>query len=139
MVISILFLVLALGMGITAFVLGILFLVSHLGGWGALARKYALTPETYTGDLLEEQRQRKAWIGAIRLGNLVTARCFERGIEMRTGFPFSPPLFFPWEEISGYGRADTMQFLQTQHFMIDGRTIRLTNPLGELSKRKAAQ
>jgi hypothetical protein len=136
MVISILLLVLALGLGITAFVLGLLYLLSSLGGWGALAREYALMPEVNQGTLLEEKRQRKAWVGLVRFGGLVTARCFESGIELQMSLPFSRPLFFRWDEISEYKLVSAIPFPQAQQFTVGGRIIRLTNPLEELAKRK---
>ena len=134
-----LFFFLALGLGIFAFVMGILLLLSYFGGWGALARDYTDTPETNKGALLEEKRQRKAWVGLIRFGGFITARCFERGIELKAGFPFSPPLFFPWEEISEYKRVSAIPFPQMDQFMVGNRRIRLSNPLSELAKRKAQE
>ena len=132
---SLLILFLAIGIGIVALVIGILLALSYLGGWGALARMYESTPETNKGILLEEKRQRKAWVGLNTFGTLVIARCFERGLELTVSFPFSPPLFFPWEEIREYRRVNLIPFPQMDQFTVGGRRIRLSNHLDELEKR----
>ena len=137
--ISLLFFFLALGLGIVVLVFGILFALSSLGGWGALARNYASTPDTYKGALLEEKRQRKAWVGLVTYGTLVVARCYERGLELTASFPFSPPLFFPWDEIHEYKRVNLIPFPQADQFMVGSRRIRLSNHLSELEKRKSPQ
>jgi hypothetical protein len=133
---SLILLFLGLGLGITALVLGLLFILSMLGGWGALAREYGSKPETYQGALLEEKLQRKAWVGLVRYGRLVVARCYERGLELTTSLPFSSPLFFPWDEIQDYQRIKLYPFPQTDQFSVGNRRIRLSNPLDELEKRK---
>ena len=133
---SLLIFFLSIGMGIVALVLGILLALSYVGGWGALAREYASTPETDKGALLEEKPQRKAWVGLNTFGTLVTARCFERGLELTVIFPFSPPLFFPWDEIQDYKRVSLIPFPQMDQFMVGNRRIRLSNHLAELEKRK---
>src|SRR3990172_7838401 len=113
---------LAVGLGTVALVFGILLTLSYAGGWGALARTYTSTPQTNKGALLEEKRQRKAWVGLNTFGTMVTARCFERGLELAVSFPFSPPLFFPWEEIRDYGRASSIPFpLMDQFTLADPR------------------
>jgi hypothetical protein len=134
--ISLLIFFLALGLGIVALVFGILLALSYLGGWGALAHTYAATPETNKGALLEETSQRKAWVGLNSFATLVTARCFERGLELTVRLPFSPPLFFPWDEIHDYGRATLIPFPQMDQFTVGGRRIRLSNHMAELGKRK---
>lgn len=134
---SLLVFFLAVGLGIVALVFGILLMLSYVGGWGALARTYASTPQTDKGALLEEKPQRKAWVGLNTFGTLVTARCFERGLELTVSFPFSPPLFFPWEEIRDYGRVSLIPFPQMDQFTMGGRRIRLSNHLDELEKRMA--
>lgn len=134
---SLLVFFLAVGLGVVALVFGILLALSYVGGWGALARTYASTPQTDKGGLLEEKLQRKAWVGLNTFGTLVTARCFERGLELTVSFPFSPPLFFPWEEIGDYGRVSLIPFPQMDQFTVDGRRIRLSNHLDELEKRMA--
>ena len=133
---SLLIFFLSIGMGIVALVLGILLALSYVGGWGALAREYASMPETNKGALLEEKPQRKAWVGLNTFGTLVTARCFERGLELTVSFPFSPPLFFPWDEIQDYKRVSLIPFPQMDQFMVGNRRIRLSNHLAELEKRK---
>ena len=127
---------LALGLGVTVFVLGLLLLLSYLGGWGALTRKYAALPVIDKGALFEEKPQRKAWVGLSSFGNLVVARCFERGLELTVTFPFSPPLFFPWDDVRDFKHVNAIPFPQMDQFMVGGRLIRLSNPLAELAKRK---
>ncbi len=136
--INLIFLLLALGLGIVVLVFGLLLALSYAGGWGTLARRYASTPQTQKGALLEEKPQRRAWVGLNSFGALVTARAFERGLELTVSFPFSPPLFFPWEEIRDYGRVSQLPFPQIDQFTVEGRRIRLSNHLDELGKRKTA-
>lgn len=129
---------LAAGLGIVALIFGILLTLSYVGGWGTLARTYASTPQTDKGALLEEKRQHKAWVGLNTFGTMVTARCFERGLELTVSFPFSPPLFFPWEEIRDNGRVSLIPFPLMDQFTVGGRRIRLSNHLDELGKRRAS-
>ena len=128
---------LAFGIGVTILVFAILLILSYIGGWGALARAYESTPEINKGILLEEKKQRKAWVGLNTFGTLVIARCFERGLELTVSFPFSPPLFFPWEEIQDYRRVSLIPFPQMDQITVGGRRIRLSNHLDELEKRVA--
>ncbi|MBN1139695.1 MAG: hypothetical protein JXM73_24190 [Anaerolineae bacterium] len=129
---------LGIGLAVVALVLGLLLALSYLGGWGALARLYTAAPETDKGRLLEEKRQYKAWVGLVRYGTLVTARSYERGLELTVRFPFSPPLFFPWEEISDYRRVALIPYRQLDQFVVGGRVVRLSNHLEDLSKRKGS-
>jgi len=135
MLASLLLLLVVMGLGIVALVFGILLTLSYVGGWGALARTHAITPQTDKGALLEEKRQRRAWVGLIRFGSLVTARAFEQGIELTANFPFSPPLFFPWADIRDYKRVSLIPFPQMDQFFVGDRRIRLSNPLTELEQR----
>lgn len=137
-IISYLVFFLGIGLGIVALVFGILLAASYVGGWGALARTYAATPETYKGALLEEKRQYKAWVGLNHFGTLVTARSYEQGLELTVRFPFSPPLFFPWEEIKDYKRVNLVRYPQVDQFTVGGRRIWLTDHLEELGRRKGA-
>lgn len=132
---SLLLFFVVMGVGIVALVFGMLLLLSYAGGWGALARIYAVTPQTDKGALLEEKHQLSARVGLLAYGMLVTARAFERGIELTVSFPFSPPLFFPWEEIRDYGRVSQIPFPQMDQFFVGERRIRLSNHLDELAKR----
>jgi len=123
-------------LGIVALVFGILLALSYLRGWGTLARTYAATPETNKGELLEEKLPYKAWVGLNTFGISVTARSFERGLELAVRFPFSPPLFFPWDEIHDYGRVTLIPLPQMDQFSVNGQRIRLANHMDELGKRK---
>lgn len=134
--INLMYLFLVLGFGIVILVFSILLVISHLGGWGALAREYESAPEIDKGALLEEKFQRKAWVGLSSFGGLVKARCFERGLELKAGFPFSPPLFFPWDEIQDYKRITALPFPNMDQFTVSNRRIRLSNHLSELEKHK---
>lgn len=133
---DILLIVLVMGLSITAFTFGLIYLISNVGGWGALARDHAVSPETHKGALLEEKPQRRAWVGSVRFGGMVTASCFENGVELQAGFPFSPPLFFRWDEISEYQLVHSLPFPQMAQFTVEGRRIRLSNRLLEMDKRK---
>jgi hypothetical protein len=128
---------LAMALGVVALVLGGILALSYVGGWGALARTYASAEQPNKGALLEEQFQRKAWVGLSRFGTLVMVRCFERGLELTVSFPFSPPLFFPWDEIYDYERVAVIPFPAADQFTVGNRRIRLSNHLAELEKRKA--
>jgi len=128
--------IVAMAAAIVLLVFGILLLISNLAGWGALSHTYESKPETVKGALLEEKKQRKAWVGAIRFGGMVTARAYEDGLELTTKFPFSPPLFFPWDAISDYKRVNWAGRLMLDQFAVGGRTVRLTNHLQELKKKK---
>jgi ABC-type Na+ efflux pump permease subunit len=132
-------LILSLLAAILLLVFGVLLLVSNLAGWGALARVYESKPEIAKGSLIEEKKQRKVWVGAIQLGGMVIVRAYELGLEMTTKFPFSPPLFFPWEDIKGYKRVTVFGNTQFDQFWVDDRMIRLSNHIDELDKQKRNQ
>ena len=139
LVILLVVLILSLLAAILLLVFGVLLLVSNLAGWGALARVYESKPEIAKGNLLEEKKQRKVWVGAIQLGGMVIVRAYELGLEMTTKFPFSPPLFIPWEEIKGYKRGTVFGNIQFDQFWADDRMIRLSNHIDELEKQKRNQ
>ncbi len=134
--ILLLVLILSLIVAILLLVFGVLLLVSNLAGWGALARLYESKPETSKGILIEEKKQRKVWAGAIQLGGMVNVRAYERGLEMTTKLPFSPPLFIPWEDIKDYKRINLFRNTQFDQFWVDDRIIRLSNHIDELDKQK---
>jgi len=134
--ILLLVLIFSMLVAILLLVFGVFLLISNLAGWGALARVFESKPETPKGSLLEEKRQRKVWVGIIQLGGMVMVRAFELGLEMTTKFPFSPTLFFPWEEIKGYKRITLFRNTQFDQFWVDDRIIRLSNHIEELDKRK---
>lgn len=136
LVFTLIVMIAAMCAAIVLLVFGILLLISNLAGWGALTRKYESKSGLSKGALLEEKKQRKAWVGAISFGGMVTARAYEDGLELTTKFPFSPPLFFPWDAISEYRLKRWYTYPMLDQFVVDGRTVRLTNHLQELKKRK---
>jgi len=119
---------------IVALVFAILFTISRLTGWRALAETYRPLPETNRGVLLEEKTQRQMYVGAVRYRGTVRVRCYTNGLEL-TGGLLEPPLFIPWHAIRDYQRQNMFPFPQGERFTVDGRTIRLSNRLEELEKR----
>ena len=136
---SLLLFFVGLGLGITVLVVGIILVLSYLAGWGALSRQYAASPLTDKGALLEEKFQRRARVGVDSYGTLVTARCYEMGLELTTAFPLLPPLFFPWQDIHDYKQVALIPFPPGDQFFVGDRRIWLSNRLAELEKRMASQ
>ena len=135
--VSLLLFFVGLGLFIVVLVVSIILAVSYLAGWGALSRQYRADSWPDKGVLLEEKVQRRARIGLDSYGTLVTARCFEQGIELAVAFPFLPPLFFPWQDIHDYKQVRLIPFPPGDQFYVGDRRIWLSNRLAELEKRMA--
>jgi hypothetical protein len=83
------------------FWIGISFILSRVGGWGALAERY---PDLGQADVPEAQtfRWRSVGLGAVNYGSCVTLRICDSGIGLSVMLPFRlghPPLFIPWNEL----------------------------------------
>lgn len=125
-----------LGAIVTALVLGILYGVSFLAGWGALARNYRADETAFKGSLLEEARPWQVWVGPVRYRNIVRILIYEYGVELRNAMPFLPPLFFRWEDIHGYGPSKMLLIARQPHqFYVDDRRILFTAKIQVLEER----
>jgi hypothetical protein len=123
-----------LALGVVALVFGILYLVSFLAGWGALAMQYQMDEGMFKGSLLQEAKPWRVWVGMVRYGSMVRLLVYERGIELRGGLPFQKPLFFPWEEISGYGPARMVSVLPFYDFYVGGRRVRFSSKIDAIEQ-----
>ena len=124
---------------IVVLVVSIILVVSYLADWGALSRQYRADSWPDKGALLEEAVQRRARIGLDSYRTLVTARCFEQGIELAVVFPFLPRLFFPWPDMRDYKQVRLIPFPPGDQFYVGDRRIWLSNRLAELEKHMASQ
>lgn len=82
-------------------------LISRVGGWHALARRFRIENQ-FTGERWRWQSAQMRWIAAYH--NCVTIGASPDGLYVAPFFPFRvahPPLFIPWSEVS-YSKRKVM-------------------------------
>lgn len=92
----------------------ILFLVSAVSGWMALAQKFRLN-SMFSGPSWGFQSAYKRWMG--HYGNCLNVGADPTGLKFSILFPFRPghpPLLLPWSEISVERRSKFLSFRQVK-------------------------
>jgi hypothetical protein len=124
-----------IGIGALIFMWVVIFtVISHVGGWAALAGEYR-SQETFTGTCWSFQSCQMRWM--VGYNNCLKVGGDPRGLYMAISFPFvfligHPPLFVPWRDIS-YVRKKIL-WTQVVEFRL-GRDLdiplRIREPLAE--------
>jgi len=108
--------VLATVAGVPAFFSFILFLLSKVGGWSALADRYR-TDRPFQGSLWKYQF---GFLGLTRYNGALTVGSGSEGLYLAVLFflrPFHPPLMIPWSEVA-LGRRKKTLFQELVEFRL---------------------
>ena len=108
--------VLAAVAGFPAFFSFILFVLSKVGGWSALAERYRMD-RPFQGAIWKYQF---GFLGSVRYNGALTVGSGMEGLYLAVLFflrPFHPPLLIPWGEVS-LGRRKKTIFLDLVEFRL---------------------